>query len=153
MNGYYDPASYCAQRSVGYLIKRCAALLTERAEQVLTEQGVNFTQWVILMQLRRNPGAMPAELAREIGHDQGAMTRAIDSLEQAGLLRRNPSPRDRRAIELHLTAAGRRYVESQIPMVIEALNDLLADFSHAEIDQLVALLQRLLDRLLQAKRG
>ncbi|MDE2149681.1 MAG: MarR family transcriptional regulator [Gammaproteobacteria bacterium] len=144
---YYDCKTFTAQTSVGYLVKRCATQMIDLAERTFAAHGVNFTQWLVLMRLRTEAPMSVGELARGLGHDQGALTRVIDALDQAGLVERRRSRTDRRAIELRLTGAGRRSVEAQLPLVVDKLNELLDVFSNRELDTLIALLQRLLQRL------
>lgn len=50
------------------------------------------------------------ELARRIGLDKTTMVVTIDELEAAGLAERRPSPHDRRARVIAVTAAGREKV-------------------------------------------
>ena len=144
---YYDCQSFTAQKSVGYLVKRCSAQIVELAERTFAAHGVNFTQWLVLMKLRSQAPMSVGELARELGHDQGALTRVIDTLHKAELVERRRSQTDRRAIELRLTADGLRTVEAQLPLVVDKLNELLGVFTTDELDTLISLLQRLLDRL------
>lgn len=47
------------------------------------------------------------ELAGALGVTQPAMTQIVDRLDRHGLVRRTPSPRDRRAVLVELTDAGR----------------------------------------------
>ena len=55
--------------------------------------------------------------------------------------------RDRRKVELELTDAGRKTVESLIPLVVDKLNLALADFSRDEVTELKRLLIKLNTRL------
>jgi hypothetical protein len=50
---------------------------------------------------------------------------------------------DRRIVTLALTAQGRKLVEAQAPKIMDFWNGLLAGFTHAEIDTMIALLTRL----------
>jgi DNA-binding MarR family transcriptional regulator len=59
------------------------------------------------------------------------------------LVERARRDRDRRKVELELTPAGRTVVEGLIPLVVEKLNLALADFSTAEVQELVRLLLKL----------
>jgi hypothetical protein len=60
-----------------------------------------------------------------------ALTRVIDQLAERGLLERIRRDRDRRKVDLQLTANGRGVIQSLIPLVVEKLNLALADFSSA----------------------
>ena len=69
-----------------------------------------------------------------------------------GLVTRARDEADRRVVRLALTPRGRKLVEALAPQVMNFWNGLLAGFSHAEIDTLIALLTRLVTAT-EAKTG
>jgi DNA-binding MarR family transcriptional regulator len=140
---YYSVESLEANSSVGYLVKRCGVLMTQVAEERFASLPISFTQWVVLMRLMRQDHISATRLSAEIGHDMGALTRVVDELEHAGFARRERSHRDRRAVEIAITAAGRRAVQKGKGAVVELLNRLIQPFTDHEIDTLLALLTRL----------
>jgi DNA-binding MarR family transcriptional regulator len=134
-----------ASESIGYLIKRCGALMTQIAERQFESTNVSFTQWTTLMTLCKGAEPISAtQLSNYCGHDMGALTRVVDELERRGLVRRERSRRDRRAVEIVITPAGRREAESAKRVIVELLNELVAPYSDAEFTALVGLLQRML---------
>lgn len=56
--------------------------------------------------LARRPGANLTALAEALEVQPMSVLRVVDDLEAQGMLRRDPDPRDRRALRLSLTAAG-----------------------------------------------
>jgi DNA-binding MarR family transcriptional regulator len=56
-----------------------------------------------------------------------------------------PDENDRRVVRLELTAAGRKLTEQKSVVAAKVLNQHLRGFTRAELDQLKALLQRMLD--------
>jgi DNA-binding MarR family transcriptional regulator len=70
----------------------------------------------------------------------------VDDLEAAGLVSRIRSARDRRAFEIHLTAAGRRKQRVAGTAMAKAADVLLAPLSPAERDHLRALLAQVAER-------
>jgi len=90
----------------------------------------------------------PKDFCAQYRHDSGAITRVIDQLAERGLLERVRRDRDRRKVELQLTAAGRDTVEGLIPLVVEKLNLALSDFTTAETQELIRLLMKLNAKLL-----
>ena len=144
---YYRPETLEPERSVGFLIKRCGVLMTQIAERRFESQPISFNQWIILIRLTISPHASPTELSEFMGHDMGALTRLVDELEHKGLVRRERSQHDRRAVEITLTPEGRRLGYAGKRYVVELLNELVEPYSHAEIDLFISLLQRLLARM------
>ena len=119
---HYQVATYRAQNSVGYLIKRAHSMMLDVLEQIFEEQGFSFIQYVILSWLRDGIAVNPKDICVQFRHDSGALTRVIDQLADRGLLERVRRDRDRRKVELQLTEAGRKTVEALIPLVVEKLN-------------------------------
>jgi DNA-binding MarR family transcriptional regulator len=144
---YYTVESLQPGNSVGYLIKRCGLLVMQIAERLFQSQPITFTQWTVLMQLSRHPHLTPTELSRNLGYDMGALTRVVDDLEKLKLVRRERSEHDRRAVQITVTAEGRRVTKATLPFVVDLLNELVAPYSKAETDLLVSLLQRMLGRI------
>ena len=140
---HYQVSTYKAQRSVGYLIKRAHSLMLDVMEPVLEERGFSFVQYVILSWLRDGIAVNPKDICLQFRHNSGALTRVIDQLAERGLLERIRRDRDRRKVELQLTAGGRETIESLVPLVVEKLNLALADFSSAEVEDFLRLLIKL----------
>ena len=141
---YYDSASYATGNSVGYLVKRAHALNLDALEPELAKHGLTFTQYAVLMAVRDGIALNPKDLCVQLRHDSGALTRVLDQLESRGLIERQRSTEDRRAIEVHLTGAGEDTLAAVVPLVVNRLNQTLKDFSHAEIDELLRLLNKLI---------
>jgi len=144
---YYTVESLEAERSVGFLIKRCGVLMTQFAERSFESQPISFTQWVVLMTLGQRSHVSPTELSANIGHDMGALTRLVDELHREGLVRRERSEEDRRAVEIAITAEGRRVANSGKRVVVDLLNQLVEPYSAEEIESLIVLLQKFLARM------
>jgi DNA-binding MarR family transcriptional regulator len=144
---HYQAATYKAQNSIGYLIKRAQSMMLDTIEQVFEAQGFSYLQYVILSWIRDGIAVNPKDICVQFRHDSGALTRVIDQLEERGLLERVRRDRDRRKVELQLTEAGRRTVEGLIPLVVEKLNLALTDFSSEEFHEFLRLLLKLNTRL------
>lgn len=142
---FYDPATYRARGSLGYMIRRLYSILSSRIETGLARRELTLTQWIILIHLRDGLARTASDISREFQHDSGALTRVIDQLEHRGLLRRRRSSRDRRAVELRLTPAGRQVLVELMPGVVAEINRALEPLSRAEAEQLLDMLRRVLE--------
>ena len=140
---HYQVATYKAQSSVGYLMKRAHSLMMDTMEPLFEEHGFSFVQYVILSWLRDGIAVNPKDICIQYRHDSGALTRVIDQLAERGLLERVRRDRDRRKVELQLTPAGRDAIESLIPLVVDKLNLALTDFSETEVQEFLRLLIKL----------
>lgn len=133
-----------AQRSPGRLLRRIQKLVWPLVEARFAGADISFVQWVALKTVHEDVVSTAGELARDLDITTGATTRLIDSLEERGLLARDRCGVDRRVVRLDVTEAGYDKVMEVAPRVVETWNELLAGFEDGEVDQLVALLTKLL---------
>ena len=72
------------------------------------QSGISLRWYDVLVHLEEAPGGRlrMSELARQIVTSTSGLTRVIDGMERAGLVKRERPPSDRRAIEVVPTAAG-----------------------------------------------
>ena len=142
---FYRADGYCANESVGYLMRRVLLAITQDTDKRLEPHGLTHAQWGPLFFLRKSGSATVAELARELQTDPGAMTRMLDRLEAKGLCRRVRSVSDRRVVNIELTDEGSAAAQ-QVPEVLcQVQNEYLAGFDTDEWNQLKSYLHRILD--------
>lgn len=140
---FYDPATYRAGDSVGFLVRQVNLSLARYVDAKVAAFGLTDAQWAPLLLIQHGPRTA-VELAHELRMSAGAMTRLLDRLQAKGLLQRRRSAADRRVQELELTPAGQD-LAAQIPHVIaESLNYALRDFRADEVDSLRAMLRRII---------
>jgi DNA-binding MarR family transcriptional regulator len=89
------------------------------------------------------------DLAVRMGTSAPTASRAVDALDELGLVDRKPDAADRRALQLDLTPEGRRSVEERKGRVLDAFRPAVTELPAAEREQLAALLARLADELAQ----
>lgn len=80
------------------------ALIAESVAEV--DDDVTPTQLRILVLVERTPGTNLAAIAAALGVHPSNATRAVDRLVRAGFVDRTEALRDRRNLELSLTAEG-----------------------------------------------
>lgn len=86
------------------------------------ERGTTRAQWVVLFRLRDQEGLSQVDLADVLELQPISLVRLLDRLVEQQLLERRHDPRDRRANQLFLTAAGRRLVDD-----LDSLRDDIAE--------------------------
>ena len=143
---FYRPESYRAEESVGYMMKRILASISQSVESSLCEPGSpTYPQWIPLHKLHMGLATTVAELARECQLDTGAMTRLLDRLEAKGLCRRVRSQSDRRVVNIELTDEGRAAAQEVPHFLARVQNEYLAGFTREEWEELKSYLRRILD--------
>lgn len=103
-------------------------------------------QYDVLWELERAPeGRRPYELEERLLFAQYNLSRLIDRMAEAGLVRKASCPEDKRGHVLHITEAGRKARKATWPHYAKAINRHVgAKLSEAEADKLAALLGKLL---------
>ena len=143
MKPYYTRANYAKKNSVGYLMRIGINLVLPQMEALFEDQELTFSQWTTLVALHDGRIQTAGDLAQNICHDAGSLTRLVDQMVERGFVSRSRSETDRRVVTLALTARGTNLVEALAPKVMDLWNGLLAGFTHAEVDTLIDLLTRL----------
>lgn len=138
-----------AHYSLGSLIGQTRSALVGSIERTLARGGFDITmsQFLTLKQLAANGPTSAGELAQALRHDPGAMTRMLARLETKGYLRRQPDPRDRRALRIELTEVGARLWQDIRTAADACIERALVDLDAAEREQLEAILRRILRTL------
>jgi DNA-binding MarR family transcriptional regulator len=92
---------------VAELFRDAFIAFKRRQRAVLDRAGLSYSEWTGLHLCSQN-GTRAREMAEAIGLTPAAVTDIIDRLESRGLVRRTRDSKDRRAIRIELTPAGRR---------------------------------------------
>src|ERR1700744_5095486 len=112
MRPYYKSSNYTMRNSVGYLMRICTNRVLPQMDALFTDQELTFSQWTTLVALHDGRISTAGDLAHNICHDAGSLTRLIDQLEKRGYVARGRNPADRRIVTLTLTSRGRDLVEA-----------------------------------------
>ncbi len=112
--------------------------------------GLNPAQWAALRYLGRanRYSRTPTAISDYLGTTRGTMSQTIKALEAKGLIGRETSGRDRRAVLLRLTGAGEAALENDPLHCVASVAGVLGD----EMDEASRFLDRVVD-CLQAKSG
>ena len=142
---HYDLRTFRSRDAVGARVALARKAIREEFEREMQPLGLSAQQAFVIILLGEDRGETAADMCRTLAHDAGAMTRLIDKLEAAGLVRRLRGSRDRRSAHLELTKAGRAMYGQVMRVQVEVLNRMLRGFSQSDVRTLEKLLQRLLD--------
>ena len=132
---------------------RTASVVRRALERVVEPFGLSFAQYNALRIVRgAGAGGIPTLAIRERMLEEGTtITRLLDKLEDAGLVRRERALPDRRQVICHATEPGRRLLDRLDPLVDAADADAVSTLTEAEVDALVRLLDAV--RSTNAERG
>jgi DNA-binding MarR family transcriptional regulator len=145
-----DPLDDDRLTLVGLLLETVAGLERAFARGAAGVAGLSAPWFDVLIRLARTPGNQlrMTDLARQSTLTPSGLTRAVDRLEAAGLVRRDSCPTDRRGAYATLTDEGMATVRAA---VVEHLNDIDATvgvvLNDREQAELAALLRKVRDRV------
>jgi MarR family transcriptional regulator, lower aerobic nicotinate degradation pathway regulator len=139
-----DPSGAPTAEFAGQLLFRLWRASHTRAAQAFETIGLTPALFALLNVIGAREGAIQQELGAMLGIDPSTMVALVDRLEEAGLAKRRPSPRDRRAREVVITAKGRRQLDAARRKVADVEDEVLGGLSGEERDQLMTLLRRAL---------
>jgi DNA-binding MarR family transcriptional regulator len=113
-----------------------------RIAEALESVGLTPALFGLLNVLGAREGAIQQELGSAMGIDRSTMVLLIDELEAAGLAKRRPHPKDRRAREVVITPKGRRVLEQGRRMARQVEDEVLGGLNANERRELLELLRR-----------
>lgn len=132
------------QSHLGLLIGRTNALKDRLLDSHLVDEGVTAAQFKVLIIMQWMSIDTPAEVARHLSLDSGAMTRMLDRLEQKQLISRERSAADRRQVRLQMTPNGQR-LAGRLPQIgAQAMNELVGVLEPEELVSLERILTKVL---------
>ena len=116
-----------------------AGLVAELGRHLEAESGLTNQWFEVLLRLARSPEGRlrMSDLARQVVITPSGLTRAVDRMEAAGLVKREACSSDRRVAYASLTAKGRRRIEAALPSHLEHIDECFT--AHLDTDDLAAL--------------
>ncbi|HYL87681.1 MAG TPA: MarR family winged helix-turn-helix transcriptional regulator [Burkholderiales bacterium] len=141
----YDLRRFSSRDAVGARVALARKAIREEFDREMQPLGLSAQQAFVIILLGEDRGETAADMCRTLAHDAGAMTRLIDKLEAAGLVRRTRGSRDRRSARLELTKSGRTMYGQVMRVQVDVLNRMLRGLSRTEVRTLERLLQRIVD--------
>lgn len=116
--------------------------MTKLYKPLLQPLGLTYPQYLAMLALWEEDGAMVSTLGERLRLDSGTLTPLLKRLEAAGLVQRARAAADERRVHVHLTAAGRALKAQALDIpacVLQASQCTLAEI--AELTQQVRTLR------------
>lgn len=119
-------------------------LVEEFYEASASRRGLLGSDFFLLAELRRQGEPFqctPGQLSDLLVRSTGGMTKQLDRLAAAKLIKRIPNPDDRRSSLVQLTAAGRKLIDAALEDHFTTESRILSPLDPDEIDRCVELLR------------
>ncbi len=136
-----DPTTILIIMWAGRLSRRVDAFYQEK----LRPHGLQYSDYSVLSMLCFSGAMSPKQINRYLAITSGGLTKAIQRLEKAGLLTREPDPADGRGTRISLSKKGERSVTRMLQEDVKAHEELFRELSSAERKRIAASLRDLLD--------
>jgi DNA-binding MarR family transcriptional regulator len=132
-----------------FITGKASTAIARRLQKKFNAAGLNITieQWSVLYHLWKEDGSSQQELCNRTFRDKPSITRLVDNLEKAGLVKRVSSKNDRRINMIYLTPEATALQDKAMALAEETLNDALKQVLPEQIEICKSVLQVVYDNL------
>ena len=124
-------------------------VLARYLELELKHHEASLIRFNIMSVLFVNGGEMtPSEIAERVFREKNSVTAVINTMEKQGVVRREPSPDDRRSVKVVITDKGWREANRLSPIAQELSREALSCMDKKQIEDLVDNMRTLRESLL-----
>lgn len=109
--------SYRLHQSMGYQLTLTARVHERRLDEQLKSVGLTRITWCILLAVLNEGLVNPSDIARFVGIDRTATSRALRQMEEEGLILRSTGKKDGRTTLVKVTDAGLERHQQATPKV------------------------------------
>ena len=122
---------------------RAADSVSAQLDGGLREVGLTSSQFGVLEALYHLGPLTQGQLAGKLLKSSGNLTLVVDNLERRKLAKRRRHARDRRCVEVHLTAPGKRLISEFYPRHARSIRHAMSALAPYEQRHLAELCRRL----------
>ncbi|MFM7223482.1 MAG: MarR family winged helix-turn-helix transcriptional regulator [Bacteroidota bacterium] len=132
-----------------FITGMASTAIARRLQKNFKQEGIEITieQWSVLYHLWKKDGISQQELCTASFRDKPSITRLVDNLEKLKLVKRTPSPTDRRSNLIVLTDNAKKLQEHTMEIASRTLNEALNGVSAADVERAKTVLQQVYDNL------
>lgn len=135
------------EQALPYLIARAGTRMGQAFSKELKRFQLTLTEWRVCVALHHKPHQRLSDLAMHTSTEPSTLSRVVEGLLQRGLLVRDKSEEDGRAVALSLTDPGRDLTLRIIPLAQLYERVSLSGLSSAQADALRDMLRLVYDNL------
>ncbi|UIF90013.1 MarR family winged helix-turn-helix transcriptional regulator [Cupriavidus sp. UYPR2.512] len=131
------------EQAIPYLVARAGSRMGTTFAKALKPYGLSLSEWRVCALLGKEPHQRLTTLTVAACVDMSALSRIVDRLIEQGLVTREKSGDDGRAVRLALTEKGAELTRKIVPMAKHYEDVALQCFSKAEVALFAEMLNRL----------
>ena len=95
----------------------------------------------VLVLIQKNPGLSQSAIAMAAGLDRSSLVPVLKNFEKEKLIRRKPSPTDKRSNVMTITPKGEVMIEQMLPQIQALENNAIKSLGRRKYTQLISLLK------------
>lgn len=127
------PMSFKLDAFLPFRLNMLAQEVSQRLSVIYAERfGLDIPQWRILANLASRGEVTAQDVARLTNSHKSTVSRAVQQLEERGLIARKVNTADKRAFTLKLTTAGKKLMAELVPLVLGFEDHLLKTLPTAD---------------------
>jgi DNA-binding MarR family transcriptional regulator len=132
-----------------FITGKASTAIARRLQKKFNQARLNLTieQWSVLYHLWKQDGLSQQQLCEATYRDKPSITRLIDNLEKAELVKRMADKTDRRKNLVFLTKTAQKLQDVTMEMASDTLNEALRGVPPEWIETSKEVLQRVYDNL------
>jgi len=124
-------------------------VLTRYLEIELKRNQVSLIRFNIMSALFKNGGEMtPSEISEAVYREKNTITAVLNTMEEQGVVRREPSTNDRRSVKVVITEKGWNEANRLNPVAQELSREALSCLDKQNVEDLVETMRTLRENLL-----
>jgi DNA-binding MarR family transcriptional regulator len=135
------------ERAIPYLLARAGMRMGQSFSKELKQFKLSLTEWRVCVALHHKAHQRLSDLALHTSTDPSTLSRVVDGLLQRGIVVRDRSDEDARALALSLTEAGRDLTLRIIPLAQVYERVSLSGLTAAQAESLRDMLRMVYDNL------
>ncbi|MFD2919761.1 MarR family winged helix-turn-helix transcriptional regulator [Terrimonas rubra] len=132
-----------------FITGKASIAIARRLQKKFNTATLNLTieQWSVLYHLWKQDGISQQDLCKATFRDKPSITRLVDNLEKAGLVKRIAAENDRRINRIYLTKQAQKLQQESMDIAEETLNEALEGVSPEKVEICKEVLQVVYDNL------
>jgi DNA-binding MarR family transcriptional regulator len=148
-NNYMPNNQFKKGELYSFITGKASTAIARRLQKKFNSSDISLTieQWSVLYHLWKQDGISQQELCNATFRDKPSITRLVDNLEKAGLVKRVASETDRRINNIFITKQAEKLQEKSMELAEETLNESLQGVPADKIDVCKEVLQIVYDNL------
>ena len=132
-----------------FISGKASTAIARRLQKNFKLSGIDITieQWSVLSQLWKEDGKSQQQLCDSTFRDKPSITRLVDNLEKAKLVKRVAAKNDRRINLIFLTKEAENLQELTMNVANQTLNEALVGVNQDDLEKAKEVLQKVYDNL------